>query len=304
MEGKRETEEELHRVCEEQRLKIENLETKLREKESEVVSLNSVLRQYSSKEQLSRLNPLFAVAAPAKQLHVPIPGADFWDNHLEGNEGNDYSFEDIAAKGLWILSSATERPALGSQTLRKPLESQPSAVHRRKPTPYHPAPPAKSSPVQERGSRAVLDTVRLPTLRLPQIQSGKSGKVVFKSTSPVKVQAIESKRLQEPGYPISQAQLRSKLQPSLGLPHRGYAMSPIKRANAPLKSRKASYDPNFRVVEDTLALRKAKKAVNVSPKGRPGEVQSNYSHSPQRPKPLDPIRKSVSLITKKPQRRP
>lgn len=262
-----------------------------------MVSLNTVLRQYSLKGPVNRLNPLFAVASPPKPPHVPIPGADFWDNHLEGNEGNDYSFEDIAAKGLWILSSATDRPTPGSQPLPKPQESHPSAVTRRKVTPYHAIPPVQSSPLrpipQERGAK---ETVRLPALRQP-------GKVGLKSVSPVKVQGVERRKLQEPVYPLSQAQLRSKLKPSLGLQPKGYAMSPVQRPNAPLKSRKASYDPTFRVLDDTIALRKARKVGN-SPKGRPTEVPSHYSHSPLRPKPLDPVRKSVSLSTKKLQRRP
>jgi hypothetical protein len=180
---------------------------------------------------MTQLNSLFAIASPPKQPNHPLPGADFWDHHLEANEGNDYSFDDIAAKGLWVLSSATDRPIIASQTTRKPIERQ-RTIHeelqRRKPTPYHP--PVKSSPLREvskeRGS--YRDLVKPPALRLPQLQPGKAAKVVFKSVSPMKVKAepqlVESRQMKEPVYPISQGQLRSALQPSQGIHRRGYPL--------------------------------------------------------------------------------
>lgn len=320
MEGKGEAEDakegELTRVCEEQRRQIADLESKLREKESEVVNLNTVLRQYSTKGPLTRLNPFIAISSPPKQPNPPIPGADFWDHHLEANEGNDYSFDDIAAKGLWILSSATERPIIASQTTRKPIIDRQRTIQeemqRRRPTPYHP-PMKSSSPLkevsQDRGS--YRDLVKPPALRLPQLQQGKPAKVGFKSVSPIKVktepQLVERREIKEPVYPVSQGQLRSALQPSQGIHRRGYPISPIKRAEVPLKNRKASFDPSLQRMDETLALRKPVKAVNINAKVRPSEVRDHYSNSPLRPKRLDPIvngiHKSVSLHAKKPVRK-
>lgn len=280
---------DLKRVCEEQRQKIVALERKLKEKESEVNTLNTALRKYSYKE-VHRGNPGFAITPQAK----PVPVAsDFWDSHVEGGEGTDFTFEDIAAKGLWILSS--ERQPMASQSLKRPSDSHISPIIHRKPTPYHPSPVLKSTPPSqfppERVSYTHLNRIKQPTFRLPELKPGKGD---YKSVSPVKYrplpQSNETNRIKETGYPLSQGQLRSALQRNMPGKLHKIQPSPEKQRMDTLKGRKVSYDSG------------SDRRARLFPTSSPKSQTKSTTRSPLRPR-RDPIRTSISLKTHQPTRR-
>lgn len=194
---------ELARICEEQKKRIEVLERQLREKDKEL----QTLRKQPSP---AKPNPFFEpFSAPQAVFPAHVSGSEFWDNHLENSEGNDYSFEDIAAKGLWILTSGTDRKSVLTQAPRKLIESQrtmPMASTRKDQfvSPLYSPKQNFANPVKPQPQSEPL---QLPKLR----EEGRSRKP-YASASPLKPrnlqQPTERNQVKEPVYPASQGYLR------------------------------------------------------------------------------------------------
>ena len=213
-------------LCEEQKRQIEALQEELKAKDVELTQLRK-----TSKVQAES-------PSPAKLLRVSQPdlpkanaaGAEFWDSHLESNEGSDYSFDDIAAKGLWILTSASERKA-------EPVTAAP-----RRPPPNF----AKQNATKETfspGKKAVLASPQRPLpkatygdipfpkgqehspKRLPAVPSpqhypqASPPRPVHVSQSPFKskslLQALEVAKGKNADFPLSQGYLRMGLRPTV-----------------------------------------------------------------------------------------
>lgn len=94
---------DLEAVCARQHDEIESLKTLLQAKDRELESLNRILQKYAN-------------IIPELRTQRKVPGVestmdksegDFWESHEEAQ----VNFEEIASKGLWIMSSAQQTNA-------------------------------------------------------------------------------------------------------------------------------------------------------------------------------------------------
>lgn len=224
-----EDEESLAALCEEQKRVIEKLQEELKAKETELQQFRRDSKR--EKEMQSPIKPPARTAQPV----VAKPnagGAEFWDSHLESHEGSEYSFEDIAAKGLWILTSGSER------------KTDPSPLPVKKHPAYFPKPgppkdsglpsknPLFTSPQRATNKASYGGDFPFPKAQerspkrpsVPPVPSKSPQKPQLSPQRPVNLSPFKSKSLQQAleavrtsnaDFPPSQGYLRMGLKPSV-----------------------------------------------------------------------------------------
>lgn len=215
-------------LCEEQKRQIEALQEQLKAKDVELQQLRKTSK--AQVESPSPSKPQMRVTQP-EMPKANTAGAEFWDSHLESNEGSDYSFEDIAAKGLWILTSASERkaePVPAAPRRPPPNFSKQNAtkdtVSPGKKTvltsPQRPFPKATYGDFPPFPKGQEQSPKRLPAMphSYPQPQASPP-RPVHISPSPFKskslLQALEVAKTKNSDFPLSQGYLRMGLRPTI-----------------------------------------------------------------------------------------
>lgn len=122
-------ETDLQTICEQQREEIAELQRKLQERERELQELNSILGKYSSIiPELKALSRVLSGQAGESAEGSKESAVDFWDTHLDKGGARNVNFEDIASKGLWIMSSSAQ-----PSNLPKTIDQRRALVPRSKP---------------------------------------------------------------------------------------------------------------------------------------------------------------------------
>jgi hypothetical protein len=228
--GKAKPEADLASLCEEQKHQIEALQEQLKAKDAELQQL----RRTSNAKVESPSPPKPQMRVTKQEIpKVSAAGAEFWDSHLESNEGSDYSFDDIAAKGLWILTSASERktepvpaaPRRPHPNFAKQVTTKETFSPVKKPTftgsPQHPMPKAtygdSSFPRGQEESPRRLPAIQSPQQARAKVQASPP-RPVHVSQSPFKskslLQALEAANTKNSDFPLSQGYLRMGLKPT------------------------------------------------------------------------------------------
>ena len=114
-------------ICARQQDEIESLKELLQSKDKELESLNRILQKYANiiPELRNTLQKPDLDAGGNKKIE------DFWD--VDGTDSTQVNFEDIASKGLWILSSVQQskglipriKPSLRHNSDRRKADSVP-----------------------------------------------------------------------------------------------------------------------------------------------------------------------------------
>jgi len=94
---------DLESLCARQHDEIDSLKSLLQAKDRELESLNRVLQKYAT--IIPELRTLRK--SPGVESTMQKSGGDFWESHEEAQ----VNFEEIASKGLWIMSSAQQTNA-------------------------------------------------------------------------------------------------------------------------------------------------------------------------------------------------
>ena len=144
---------DLPTLCQQQKGEIQTLKQQLQQKSKELEDLTRLIRKYTNiiPELKAAVGPSSTDQVKDRSPPKPLDqsGADFWDSHLDRKETNNFSFEDIASKGLWILSSSTQHT--GTQKNTKLQELQKAGIRGKGKADKKPEslPPLKSAEITE-----------------------------------------------------------------------------------------------------------------------------------------------------------
>ena len=102
---------DLESICQQQKDEIVSLQSKIREKDRQLDELTKILRKYAS--IIPELKAINRKTKGEEETDGEKPGfgVDFWDSNVERGE-TTVNFEEIASKGLWIMSSSVQPPIL------------------------------------------------------------------------------------------------------------------------------------------------------------------------------------------------
>jgi hypothetical protein len=129
---------DLESLCSRQHDEIESLKTLLQAKDQELESLNRILQKYAN--IIPELKTVRKT--PGVESTFDKSEGDFWDSHEEA--AAQVNFDEIASKGLWIMSSVQQTNGLNDYTR---LARNKGRVDRKK---------AESVPLEEKQGRRGL----------------------------------------------------------------------------------------------------------------------------------------------------